>query len=477
MRFSDGIRIPILVTALCLPATGAGQQRGEGDQSIQPAAPVSSASPTQVREETPAPPSPADARYFLGAEEFTPGHVGRMRSYFLPSFQFLEMADSNFRVGPGPQKFETMNTLVGRLAFGKVGRHSRLTGDYMGGGQIYNRYSELNTTMHEFGITQSYEGRRWSLLLDDRATYLPEASFGYGGFGWTGALGPSLGGAPGSNIPNLNPSFSPTGALFTGRGARIMNTIAAQVQYLAGSRSAITLAGSYGLLHFRESGFIDSRNAFFLLGYSRSLTPRDYLGLDYGFGLFQFKSSVPTFQTHLLQLNYGHRITGRMAVSVGAGTQVNVFKTPLAGSNTLLSWSAHSSLDWRIRRGGVALFYTRYTTNGGGVLTGATTDNVQVAWTMGLTRNWSGSLSPGYSHNRSLPQTTSGNTGITYDSAYAGASLSRRLGPYMTMFFTYNLQTQRSENVPCLTGDCAASLLRHLVGFGFSWHPREIMID
>ena len=477
MCFSAGVWTRILVVTVCLPVAAAGQQRDVSDQSVQPAAPTSSVNPAQVPEETPAPPSPADARSFLGAEEFTPGHVGRMRSYFLPSFQFLEMADSNFRVGPGSQKFETINTLVGRLAFGKVGKHSRLTADYMGGGHIYNHHSELNTTMHEFGITQSYEGRRWSFLLDDRASYLPEASFGYGGFGWTGGLGLDLGGALGSNLSSLNPHFSPTGSLLAGRGPRITNTVATQIQYLAGPHSAVTLAGSYGLLHFREPGLTDSRNSFFLAGYNRTLTARDFFGINYGLGLFQFQSSVPTFQTHLLQLSYGHRISGRMAMELTGGPQVAVFKSPTAGSTTPVSWSASTSLNYRVRRGSVALSYTRYTSNGGGVLSGATTDRVRVAWGLRLTRGWSGSLGPGYSHNRSLPQTTSGNSERTFDTVYAGASLSRRLGPYMTMFFTYNFQTQRSENIPCLTGDCATSLLRHLTGFGFNWHPREIMID
>jgi hypothetical protein len=331
--------------------------------------------------------------------------------------------------------------------------------------------------MHQFGITQSYEGRRWSFLLHDRASYLPEASFGYGGFGWTGGLGLDLGGALGSNLSSLNSHFSPTGSLLAGRGSRIANTVATQIQYLAGPHSAITLAGSYGLLHFREPGFTDSRNSFFLAGYNRTLTARDSFGINYGLGLFHFQSSVPTFQTHLLQLSYGHRISGRMAMELTGGPQVAVFKRPTAGSTTPVSWSASTSLNYRVRRGDVALSYNRYTSNGGGVLSGATTDRVGVAWGLRLTRGWSGSLGPGYSHNRSLPQTTSGNSERTFDTVYAGASLSRRLGPYMTMFFTYNFQTQRSENIPCLTGDCATSLLRHLIGFGFNWHPREIMID
>jgi hypothetical protein len=477
MCFSAGIWTRILVVTVCLPAAAAGQQRDVSDQSVQPAAPVSSVNPAQVPEESPAPPVTSDARSFLGAEQFTPGRAGRMRSYFLPSFQFTEMSDSNFSVGPGRQGFETTNALVGRLTFGKMGKHSQLAADYQGGAQIFNRRSDLNTTMHQFGISGSYQGRRWSFLLDDRASYLPESSFGYGGFGWTGSLGSSLSNAYGSNLGNLNPRFTSEASLFSGRGSRIMNTVATEVKYLSGLRSAITFAGSYGLLHFREPSLINSRNASFLFGYSRSLTARDYIGINYGYGQFRFPNLGSSFANHFAQLSYGHRITGRMAMEIGGGPEVNVFKNPVTGSTTPVYFSALSSLNYRFPRGSVAFSYSRHTTNGGGMLRGATTDEVRSAWSLRLTRHWSGSFGPAYAHSRSLPQTVSGNVENAYDSMYASASLSRTLGRYMTMFFLYNFQSQHSEIVPCPAGNCRTSLLRHLVGFGFDWHPRQIMID
>jgi hypothetical protein len=349
--------------------------------------------------------------------------------------------------------------------------------DYLGGGTIYNHHSELNTTMHQLGISHSYEGRRWSFLLDERVTYLPESAFGYGGFGWMGALGSSLSGASGSNLGNLNPMFNSTESLLTGRGSRVLSTSVAQIKYLAGPHSAITFAGSYGLLHFREPGLIGNRNASSLVGYSRTLTTRDYIGIDYGFGVFQFPSQGQRFEMHSLHLSYGHKISGRMAMALAAGPQMSIFSSPVAGSTKPLAWTAQSSLDYRARRGGVGISYVRYTSGGGGVLSGAITDMVRAAWSWQLTRKWSGSLSPGYAHNRSLPQTTSGNIENTFDTVYGGASLSRTLGRYMTMLFTYNYQAQRAEAVPCVAGNCGTSLGRHLLGFGFDWHPRQITID
>ena len=477
MRLRYAIWFPILIAAMCCPVLAAGQQDGASNQASQTATSGQTESASQGAETSETPTTEPDARSFLGAEAFSPGRVGQMRNYFLPSFQFSERTDSNYPVGGGRQSFETINSVMGRLAFGRFGRHSTLSADYMGGGQFYNYQSDRNTTMHQFGISASYRGQRWSFLLDDRASYLPESSFGYGGFGWSGSLGSSLGGALGSNLGNLNPYYGASGSLLTGRGARIHNTTAMQVQYLVGPRTSISISGSYGLLHFREAGFIDSTNSYFFTGLSHQLTGRDYIGFGYGFGLFQFKSTVPSFQTHYLQLSYGHRINGRMSVDLGGGAQVGVYQNPLMGSTTPISWTANSSLNYRFRRGSLAVYYARYTSSGGGVLTGANTDSLQVSWGTGLTRMWSVSLGPGYSHNRSIPQTTLGATGRSFDTAYAYTSLSRSLGRYMDMFITYNFQTQRSETLPCLTGDCTSSLLRHLIGFGFSWHPRQIVFE
>jgi len=477
MSFGDHIWIPFLAAALCLRVAQAQEQKGGGDQRVQPSAPVSPNETEQIPEEDQAQQTTPDSRSFSGAEEFTAGTRERLRSYFFPSLQVSEMADSNSQFTSGPHEFETIDSLTGRLTLQKVGKHSQLATDYVGGEQIYNQDPQLDATIHQLGITESYQGHRWGFLLDDRATYLPESTFGYGGFGWTGALGASLGGAFGSNLANLNPAFDPNAGLFTGRGSNISNAAVAQIQYAAGPHSAITLSGSYGLLHFQSPGFIDSRNDFLLVGYSRSLTPRDYFGISYGFGSFRFPQEGGSFQTDLLELSYGHRITGRLAMEVGGGPELNVFRNPVPGSTTPLLWTAHGSLDYRFHRGAVALSYDRYTANGGGLLFGANTDLVGLAWSMQLTRNWSGSLNPAYAHSRSLPQTTSGENDYAYDSAYAGASLSRRLGRYTTMFFTYNIQSQGSNNAPCPAGNCGTSLLRHLVGFGFDWHPRQITTD
>jgi len=475
MRLRTAFFIPVLLTALSLSAAGVAQQ--EGDQQPQPAASASSQDAAEAAGQGQATQESPDARSFSGVEEFTAGPPSQTRSYVSPSFQVFETGDSNFNVGAGPQRFQSVTSLVGRLALQNFRRHSQTTLDYLGGGQIYYNHSELNSTIHQLGFSQSYQGRKWGFLFDDQALYLPESSFGFGGFGSSGALGQSLGGAYGSNIASINPVFSPNATLFTGRGSRVANTVLTQVQYLVGRRSSISLSGSYGIIHFLEPRFIDTRNAFFTAGYTRQISSKDFVRISYAYGLFRFKNQGSPFETHLVQLSYGHRLSGRMAMELGGGPELNVFTNPLAGSSTPLTWSAQSSLDYRFRRGSVAVSYIRRTGTGGGVLFGATTDIVRFGLNSSLTRNWSISVSPGFSHNRSLPQTASGNTGGIFNSLFAGATLSRDLGRHASMFFRYNFQTQREEAVPCVAGNCRTTLLRHIVGFGFDFHPRQISVE
>jgi hypothetical protein len=166
-------------------------------------------------------------------------------------------------------------------------------------------------------------------------------------------------------------------------------------------------------------------------------------------------------------------------MAVGAGPQINVVKNPVTGSTSHVAWSANSSVDYRARKGDLAVNYFRISTNGGGVLAGATTDNVSLAYSANFHRRWSISTGPGYSHNRSIAQSAITATPTsTFDTEYASASLSRTFGRYTSMFLTYTYQTQSSNVSPCLmVGSCGTSLQRNLVGFGFDFHPRQISIE
>jgi hypothetical protein len=372
----------------------------------------------------------------------------------------------------GLQKFETINSAVGRLALQQAGKHSIFTADYSGGVRTYNHNSDLDTSMHELGVTYTYRARRWSWLLDDRANYLPESTFGYGGFGWTGSLGPSVGGASGSNLANLNPMFSSNQLLNYGRGSRITNSATTQLELTTSPHSSFTLAGNYGLLQFRESGATNSRNAMFNAGYNRALSARGTIGVTYAFNTVRFLQVSQSFQVHMVEIDYGRQITGRMTVQAGGGGQLQVFHNPLAGSSTSPTWIAHGGINYNVMRNGFTLSYSHYVTNGGGALPGANAQTTYFRWSRQLTRHVSGTLGPGYSRSTSLAQTTSGKA--RYDAVYGQVNLSRSLGRNTSIFLTYEWQNQAAL---CTTATCGASWHQHLMTVGFDWHRRQLTVD
>ncbi len=207
MPIQKPIWMAVVVVLPLWPMTGLAQQGDQDGQAGQTTAIGAPGQEEQAPNQGQTPKAAPDPRSFSGAAGFSAQAPGGIRSYFQPSFQFSEMGDSNFSFTPGPQKFETVDSFIGRLDYLKAGRHSQTTAEYLGGGTIYNHHSNYNTTEQQLGINQTYRGRRWSFMLDERATYMPESPFGSGAFGWTGALGPAVGGAFGSNLGTLNPAL------------------------------------------------------------------------------------------------------------------------------------------------------------------------------------------------------------------------------------------------------------------------------
>jgi hypothetical protein len=58
-----------------------------------------------------------------------------------------------------------------------------------------------------------------------------------------------------------------------------------------------------------------------------------------------------------------------------------------------------------------------------------------------------------------------------------GFSLSRPVGRYTDIFFSYNVQRQQSNFPVCFGGSCGQVMLRHVFGVGFRFGYRPIEIE
>ncbi len=466
LHFQKRFRATIFAVTLSVPAAWAQQQ------------PATSAGNADTQDSTGH--ASTDRQPLSGAEKYSVGLNGRGRSYFLPTFQILQSADTN-PTNTNTSGFSNINavtTFNGNLSLRRLSGRSQFMADYSGGGMIYDRNFGLNSSYHQVGISEQVDGRRWSLLLGDNFSYIPDSGYGFGG--GFGGFGVPLAFGPGSNLGstnsmfNLNPGIVPSQSILTGRARRFDNGVIGQVDYRASARSTVTFSGSFGLLHFLDSGYFNSKSYGFRAGYDYNLTAKDTISVMYGVNFFRYDAVANNFFGQSVQVAYGRKLTSRMAFQISGGPQIN--RNRFSGSGTThFNWNLGSSLQYAFPNWNLNLSYNHYTSLGAGVFLGAYSDEVRGSASRRLSRQWSGSVDVAYAHNRATPMTTSLSTFPGFQTLSAGGSLSRPLGHYS--FLSFNYSAQRQTNGSCVSGACAPTFLRHVFGVGFSFNFRPIALD
>ncbi len=408
------------------------------------------------------PPMVPDTRPLGGIQELSLGSSGEARSFLLPTFRVSQYVDSQPSL-LGGGSVEAVTNLAGSVELQRIWSRADLRLNYTGGGTLYAQRSDLNSDFHQGGIALSWRMRRATFTLTDDATYTPESSFGYGGISGVGGL--PTGGSSGPLLPGQS--------ILTGRNRRISNTAAGQLQYTISGRSSIHFSGSYGILRFLGSGLNDSDQYGFGFGFDRQLSAFDTLGVVYHAELYRYSGNSRNMDTHSVNLAYGRRITGKLALQLSGGPQIRMVEDPLFGSDTAASWSVRAGLTYQVARTGLSLSYSRDTTAGAGVFAGASTHTVEGSLKRQLSRVWAGSLSGGFSRNETLAGFSLIERAV--NTKYAAFSLSRPLGHQFSIFFSYNVQHQ-TTNVPLCLG-CGTSYLRHVGGIGLQWRLRPIPIN
>ena len=475
--------IAITMLSSCLLASAALAQ----DDSVQPVAPlppVAQGNPSNTVDQQQATlqsgMSP-DTNPPSGAQDLTIGFPEGGRNYLKSYLNVLEIVNTNAELARNAH-FTSMTNLIGDVALDRSGKQNRFELQYMGAGFLPIHQQFGNTQAHQLGISQSITLGRTSFFLADEAVYSPEGGFGFGGLGAAAGLG------PGSQIfTGLNPNLiNSQTALFEAR--RLTNTSVAQVEHNLSARSSITAYGSYGMLHFFDTGFIDSQQVLANVGYNYSLSRHNTVSLTYGYGQFHFGGASNTgMKAHSLNLGYARRVTGRLSFRISAGPQLIFTQSRVTvpilqlGPFVLfgiekenfrrLSWSGYSDAKYRMGRTDLDLSFMRSVTGGSGLLAGAQTDYVQASVHRAIGRVWSARVNAGYAHSASVGAAVG-----RYNGVYAGAGLHRRVGRGSGLDLTYQLQRQTSHGT-CVSTACGADSLRNVFGVGYHWQFRPIRLD
>jgi len=431
----------------------------------------------------------------LDQPSFEPGFGAR--SYVLPSVQLSEGLDTHPTGTLGNQTaVKDVTRAIGSVALQKLWKVHPLDIDYTGGASWYHGANGKVYPLHSLVGIQRILWRTGALALRDSFSYLPQGSFGLSSFGGAGGLGggSGLGGGTG-----LGGGVTTGGGIAGGAGGgvfgggqfgsignqpRITNSSIVDVTQLLSPRSSVVVAAGYGRTAFLNNipGYINSQQTTGQAGYNYQLSRQDQIAVSYSFQEFHFpRSGSGSFNANVIQAIYGHRISGKLNLSLGGGPQWIHTNSPTFGSGSSISGAGQASLTYASSiRTSMSLNYSHYANPGSGFFAGANTDSVRFAVTHKLTRMWSLTSDSGYSYSKRIltVATPTANNSGNYSYWYAGGAVRRQLGRYFAAFLDYQYDNISFGSGFCATpGTCATGYKQHVAVIGLDWTPQPIRLD
>jgi hypothetical protein len=421
-------------------------------------------------------------------------------SYLQPGVHVTESADSNVSDTLGGSGAHAVTRALGSLTLQRLWSNYKLALDFVGGAGYYSAHGIGFKQVEELGVDQRVTWKRGQLGIRDSFSYLPEGTFG-GAYGSMGGLGEVLGGSASAG-QNVFQGGSQFGSL--GQVSRIMNLTLVDVVENLTPKSSVTLTGGYGFVHFPgkavdlstgnqvSTHFLGSTEVSAQAGYDRILGPHDQAALMYGYQGFNFSVAGLAFHSHVVQLMWGHRISGRMDLLIAAGPQITSVNSG-TGADLRLSVAGRASLRYKFQKMALGLSFERFITNGSGFLPGAQSTIGRLSVKRPLGRVWDGFADLGYAHNSRVQALTPeqqvlcslssnqcpGVIANRYSYGFAGLGVHRMIGRNFHAFASYQFNYLTFDNSFCGAGFAACNRIsqRHVGTIGIDWTPRPTRLD
>jgi hypothetical protein len=466
------------------------QQPAQPEKPVQPAKPEDQ-QPNPNPDEPPVSPVVAGTVYnapLTGANE-PPFDVFRSRSFLVPALGYYGQLDSNGHNTPFGN-FASINSIFGAVSIQKMARASEFNLNYLIGRTFSNQASSFDSTVNDFAAAYLWSRGRWDGFVTDRLLYSSESSF-LGGYA---PFPSSFGSISGFGMTPLiiRSTFMPDQGIFTNFGPRLNNLAVVQVNNHISRRTFFTVVADDNLLHFTNSGLIDSSTAGFQAGLGFQRTREDAIAVIYRFNDLWFNGYPVRVRDNIIELAYQRQLAQRWSFQMGAGPELSDIHAPsqLTGqpnvNTTRSSWAADASIYYRLRRTGLTFGYNHFLTAGGGVFLGSISDGVYATASHELSRLWTLSFTGSYNHNKNLIPIPAGVAGsifapanATYNSVYGSFNARRRVGRESEVFFGYLARYQTSNYTLCQTATSVClgpSIVGHQFNFGFVWRIRPVPV-
>jgi hypothetical protein len=416
-----------------------------------------------------------DTNALAGAQNLTIGLPPAGHTFLLPSFGVSFLAQQNPYNSGQPDNPGVIESsyLVGRLALSRSSGRSILLLDYSTGGTFSSDSTHGNFGIQSLHFSDSIHLGRWTMLFGEQFSYTPESPFGFAGLGGLNNLGVGLGTIVGSN-PGFQNGFLPGQSILVEGSPQIGNAVIGEVDYGLSHRASLSFVGSYDVLDFVHSGFQNNSSTTFQSGYNYLLDRQNSIAVLYRYSTTTTSGLSQAIQDHSVQLSYARRITGRLSFQLGGGPDLQLFKAPLAGASTGVSWTASTSLNYQRGHLRTGFSYSHSATGGSGLLPGAQTDQFSGNFGRTINRNWEGGVSTGYARNHAFEQ-RSLNSNAAPQSWFATAQISRHFVRYGSLVLAYSATGQTSLASICTLPECRVNSFSSSVSVGYNWGLRPIV--
>ncbi len=475
-----------IVSAVLLCVSGARAQEPEQPQDQDKPKPAARAMPPVSEPDTPSDYNgvtgtnsgwQADTTPLTGLQAPTLGNPDLRHSYWVPGLQYGSTAQSNPPTSSGGQDWYFTNYLGWSLSLQKGWTNSQLSLNYSGGIALTTQPGESNGTYQVVGVGQNFQWRRWQLQWSDQFSYLPQTQFGFGG---TTGLGlPGIGGPLGPSGPSTGGNVVPSQSIYAALGPRYSNAAVIQATYQLSARQSLTASGSYGLLHFTQSGNVDTDDYIGSFGYNYVLTAKDTIGVVYRFTAYHYQGQPQALGDSTVSIAYGRKITRRVALQLFVGPDYTTYRVPIGTTSSSLSTAASVDLKYNFQKAFLGLDYVHGVGGGSGILPGTEMDQLTFSASRRLTRVWTVNGNFGFGDNRSLPGSSPSTTlpSVSYKGWYLGAGVSRPIGRNVDFAFSYNASINQPDLPGCTVTNCNASTTQHTITIFVQWHTRPFVIE
>jgi hypothetical protein len=374
-------------------------------------------------------------------------------------------------------QYSPVTNLLGSARIRDVKRNSVLALDYMGGGSLYDGYgsaSFFEQQIQQLGGSQSFESRKWRLVLRDNLRYLSEGSFG------TSALnGSDLSASSGMSPSGSGDGTVPSPPVAIGQDSYLVNDSGGQFLVTLDRRSSLYVGGIYSLIKYFNSAqsLYDIRQTSLSDGYNYQLTRKDAVGVLYQYQNFSYPSaSLGSIATNAVEFTFRRIVTGRLNLLANAGPEFTDLRSGTGQRTREIGFTARATLAYKWEKSSLSGFYSHQVAGGSGLFAGVNEDVAGALFDRTIHRYWNASVNGGYTRGKQIGPALAGQSLGSFAFEFAGGTVRRQLGRYLSAFASYDYSGENFSNCAISLG-CEPILRRQTISVGLDWYLHPISLQ